>query len=526
MTTVLEFLAEQPLLVLFVLVGLGAVVGRVSVRGVALGAVAVLFSAIALTAVGTQYGVSLEISETVGFLGLALFAFVTGITSGPNFFHAIKTAYPLMIAVALVLALGALTAVGVGRLLGLDAEVVAGTFAGALTNTPALAAAGGTPAATVGYAVAYVFGVLGMLGVVMLALRQGGADGDTPSPVIDANVRVEREDGVTVAELRRRHGGQLTFSRIRRTETGPAEPVGPQTMLHVGDVVTVVGSIPAIEQLTAELGHRSSHDLTVDRSHLDFRRMTVSDPALAGRSIGELRMEQRFEATIARVRRGDVDMVGVPELVLQQGDRVRVVAPKQRMAEVTTFMGDSARGLSDINPAALGLGIVLGILIGELPIPLPGGDTFVIGIAAGTLIVGLVMGRIGRIGPVVTTMPHTAAMVLSELGLLVFLAYAGTRAGSLFVEAFTSGDWLAILALGAAITLVVGLGLYAVMRGVFKTGGTRLSGLLGGTQTQPALLAFANGRTGHDPRVALGYALAYPTAMVTKILLAQILGGR
>lgn len=525
MQTILEVLAEQPLLLLALVLGAGSVLGRVKVRGVSLGAAAVLFTAIAVTALGVQNGIGLTIPETVGSLGLALFAFVTGITSGPNFFHALRTAYPLVLAVAVILVVGAGTAVAVGAALGLDGQVVAGTFAGALTNTPALAAAGGTPEATVGYAVAYLFGVVGMLAVSAAALRHRHADRDTPSPVVDVSLRVERTDSPTVAELRERHGGRVMFSRIRREEVGPAEPVDAGTVLRAGDVVTVVGPAAVVTELTTELGHVSSHDLTADRRHLDFRRMTVSAPRLAGRTVAELGLESRFHATVARVRRGDVDMVATPDMVLQLGDRVRVVAPRARMEDVTTFFGDSARGLSDINPAALGLGLFLGLLLGELPIPVPGGGTFAIGAAAGTLVVGLVMGRVGRIGPVVTALPYTASMVLSELGLLVFLAYAGTKAGSLILTAFASGEWLRILALGGAVTLVVALGTYVVMRRVFRVGGTRLSGILGGTQTQPAVLAFANGRTGHDPRVALGYALVYPTAMVVKILLAQVLGG-
>ena len=135
------------------------------------------------------------------------------------------------------------------------------------------------------------------------------------------------------------------------------------------------------------------------------------------------------------------------------------------------------------------------------------------------------LGRVGRIGPVVTVMPYTAAQAMAELGLLVFLAQAGTRAGGQIGQAFTSGDWLRILALGVLVTATVACGLYLVMRHVLHVGGTRLSGVLGGAQTQPAVLAFANGRTSYDPRGALGYALVYPAAMITKIVLGRLLGG-
>lgn len=165
-----------------------------------------------------------------------------------------------------------------------------------------------------------------------------------------------------------------------------------------------------------------------------------------------------------------------------------------------------------------------GVLLGVVAFPVPG-RVFSIGSAAGTLVLGLVLGRVGRIGPLVTAMPYTSAQAIGEFGMLVFLAQAGTRAGSQISGAFSSGEWLRILLLGVVVTTLVGGGLFVVMRRVFRIGGTQLSGLMGGAQTQPAVLAFANARTNSDSRVALGYALVYPAAMIAKILLGQVLGG-
>jgi putative transport protein len=522
---VFEVLAAQPVLVTFLLVGLGAVVGRVRVGGVSLGAVAVLFAAIAVTAWSVAVDAVIAIPPAIGDIGLVVFAFATGLVAGPGFFNALRSAYPLMLAVTVILILAATAGFFVGTWMGIPPVTIAGTFAGALTNTPALAATGGSAEATVGYASTYVFGIIAAMAAVALAVRNSASDTDAPSPIVDKQVHVDTSDPLTAADVMRRHGNRVTLGRIVHPDDRPAEATGPDTPLEPGDVVNVIGPQDEVDEVAAELGHTSLIDITRDRSRLDYRRIILSDPRLAGRTIAQLDLLGRFEASIVRVRRGDVEFVGSPDFVLHLGDRLRVVGPTDTMAAVTAHLGDSERGMADINPAALGLGIVLGILLGMIQIPLPGGGTFGLGIAAGTLVVGLVMGRIGRIGPVITSLPNTAANVLAEYGLLVFLAFAGTKAGSLIIEAITSGAIVDLLLLGALMTVIAVAGVYLVVRHVFRTGGTRLSGVVGGAQTNPALLGFANSRTGYDIRVALGYSLVYPAAMVVKILIAQVLVG-
>jgi len=326
----------------------------------------------------------------------------------------------------------------------------------------------------------------------------------------------------TADELSKRHGRRVLFSRVLPKD-GEIEAVGPDTPLTPGSVVNVVGPSDAVQEVSDEIGHTAAVDIVGQRSELDFRRIILSNPRLAGRTIASLHLRERLGATIVRVRRGDVDFVATPDFVVLQGDRLRVVGPKRSMAAVSEFLGDSERGMADTNPVALGLGIALGLVIGAIRIPLPGGGYFGLGFAAGALVVGLIMGRIGRIGPLVTALPNTAANVLAELGLLIFLAFAGTKAGSLIVSAIVSGEIVTLLLIGAVVTLVAMLGTYLMLRHVFRLGGTRLSGAIAGAQTNPAILAFANSRTGHDVRVALGYSLVYPAAMVVKILLAQVL---
>ena len=513
METIFGVLHDQPVLFLFLLIGIGMAFGKVTVRGIGLGAAAVLFFAIVMAAWAQSYDIELRVTPQLGTLGLTLFTFAIGMNSGASFFHNLKTAIGPILTMVAFYGIAAALGLYVGKAMGMDVPLIAGTFAGAATNTPALAAAGeasGDPArATVGYSIAYLFGVIGMLAASMAALHYGRNDKDAPSPLSNRTIRVERDDHPFVGDIYEKLGEKVSFSRLRRGETGPITRPQMSDTLDQGDLVTVVGPRELVARAATELGHASSHSLMQDRTYLDFRRMTISNPKVSGRTVASLGLAKQFSASISRVRRGDVDMV----------------APTSKMAEITKFFGDSSHGLTDLNPISLGLGMALGIAIGELPILTPSGEYFSIGSAAGTLIVGLIFGRIGRIGPIATALPFTTCQVMAELGLLIFLAQAGAKAGGQILEAFTSGAWINIFILGAIITSTMAIGLYVTMRWVFRMGGTKLAGLLGGAQTQPAVLAFANGRTNADPRVALGYALVYPVAMVGKIVVAQVLGG-
>ena len=526
--TVLAFLARQDILLLFLLLGTGTIVGRVRLGGVELGAAAVLFLAMALSTLGESRGYHVVVPEAFGTLGLVLFTFSVGIMSGPAFFSSLRRGAGPILATVAVLIAAALVAVAGGRLLGLDSAVVAGSFAGALTNTPALAAAreaaGNEARPTIAYAVTYLFGVVGPLLATSLALRGRAADTDAPAPLVSRSVEVDTTDEPTVGDLERRYRHRIRFSRLQH---GPSEDdvqapdVGAK--LRRGDIVTVVGPIDLVDRLTGELGHPSTLSLEVSRGAVDFRRITLSDEDLAGHTIGELELMRRFGARVIRVRRGDVDALARDSFVLQPGDRLRIIAPRQQIPAVTAFLGDSERGLSDLHPIVLGTGMVLGLLLGSIVFPLPG-MSLSIGPAAGTLLVGLIFGRIGRVGPFLTTLPHTAGQTMADFGLLAFLAAAGTRAGTQLGTALASGDGPRILLLGTIITVTVSVGMFVVMRRVFRMGRTRLSGVLAGAHTQPAVLAFANGRTGYDSRVAHGYALVYPAALIAKILIAKVLG--
>lgn len=521
-----ELLAEHPLLLLAIVLFLGSLLGNVRVAGASLGPAAVLFVALGLTAWGVNYGVELEVPEILGNFGLILFTFMIGIISGPNFFGSLKRGWPVMLSTLGALIVAALVAGVGGRLLGLENPVIAGTFAGALTNTPALAAAGqaagGAELPAVGYSISYLWGVIGMMLAAAWALRRGEAAGSSAAPQLEqTTIRVDTQETLTIDDLLANYPETVSITRLKHKGARATVPA-PSEALLTGDLMSVVGPADALARLTSIIGHTSSVDIIGDRTSLDSNRVTLSTSKLAGHTVAELGLWDRFGAQVSRVRRGDVDMIPTHDLQLQMGDRLRVVGPRDKMRAIRAYLGDSERGFSDINPIGLALGLLIGVAIGMIPFPLPMGH-FTIGSAAGTLIVGLVFGRVGRVGPVPLSMSTAAAHSLSGLGMLVFLAYAGTRAGTLFADAVTSSIGWKIALLGFVITAVAALALLATARILHRTGWVQLSGQLGGAQTQPAVLAFANTRTNFDTRVALGYALVYPVAMVGKILLAQLL---
>jgi putative transport protein len=519
------FLAAQPVLLLALLVLIGSTVGSIRIAGAYLGPAAVLFAALALTAGAATQGVELQIPETLGNFGLVLFTYAVGVASGPSFFGSLRQGWPTILSSVGCLAGTALVGGVAGWALGLPAPVTAGAFAGALTNTPALAAAGqiagDAEAPALAYSITYLWGVIGLLLAAAWALKRPQAGEGAALQLERRTIRVDRSDGPTVAEALERYAGQVVFSRIGRGG-GDVVVATPARHLRQGDLVSVIGPEPQLDRVTAELGHVSGQDLTGDRSQLDYARVTLSRTALVGSRLVDLELNERFGAQVSRVRRGDVDLIAAPGLVVYSGDRLRVIAPRQQMKSVRSYLGDSERGFSDINPVGLALGLTVGVLLGLVHWPLPGGGLS-LGSAAGTLIAGLVCGRLGRIGPVVTSMATSAAHTLSSLGMLVFLAYAGTKAGAGFTAAVSSELGWRVALLGGLITSTAALALLAAGRWLHRTPWPQLAGQLGGAQTQPAVLAFANTRSNFDTRVGLGYALVYPAAMMAKIVLAQLL---
>jgi putative transport protein len=521
---VTHLLTQKPVILLFVVLAVGTAFGLVRVKRVSIGAAAVLFTALAFSAVDPK----LALPEVMGTLGLAIFAYCVGVTAGGSFFASLRRGLKPLLIVLLGLTGCAAIAAGVGRALGLDAGTAAGVFAGATTNTPALAAAverlDGAASPTVGYSISYLGGVLIMLSTAMVALRRKeppAAASDAPGSVTNLTIRVTRGDLPPLGELEQTSHGQVLFSRVKHG--GSVSLASDDLVPQPGDRVVAIGSPEALDDLTRRLGKVSTLPLHLERTAIDYRRIMLSARRHFGRTVAQLELGPRFGATATRVRRVDQDLLAEDDLVLQEGDRIRVAAPQGRMGEVAKYLGDSEHAASDINPLGFSTGLAIGLVLGALPIPVPGLGQFELGSAAGPLLVGLVLGRLGRTGPVVWSLPHQASETMNHLGLLIFLAYAGGRAGSAFVEAVRSPLGLKVLLLGLVVTTFHAVVLLALAGRLAGMSGPRLAGMIAGAQTQPAVLGYANDRTKHDQRVTLGYVLVYPLAMVVKIILAQVL---
>jgi putative transport protein len=531
----LQYFVDHPLLLLFAVLAVGFAAGRVRLwGGVSLGVAAVLFAGLAAGAIDPR----LQVPEIVQRFGLVLFVYTVGVASGPGFFASFRRRGLRDAAFAGgVLLFAALLVVAAKHAAGLNAARAAGLFAGGLTNTPALAAVlervRALPGAgeklladpVVAYSLSYPMGVLGVIVVMAVARRRWARELAASRRAVALEVRSVRvlEPGATtmpVAELVRRRGWRVLFARRRRGDE--VAIVRGDEPLAVGDLVTLVAERDDLARVVDEIGEPAEEQLELDRTDLDFRRVFVSEPALFGRTLGELGLLDRFGALVTRVRRGDVDLLPDGGTVLEPGDRVRVLAPRARMNEVAAFFGDSYRAIAEVDVLSFGLGCAAGLALGLVPVPLPGGGTFELGMAGGPLVAGLVFGALGRTGPLVWQQPYSANLTLRQIGLVLFLAGVGTRSGWVFARTFGEPGAWTLFAAGAVVTMATtAVALWAGRR-LLRARADVVLGMVSAIHTQPAALAFATDSAGDDGPNA-GWAAVFPFATIAKILLAQAL---
>ena len=544
MSSIIRFLESEPLLLLFIVSGLGYLLGQIKIKNISLGVAAVLFVGLAFGALSPN----MEIPTAIVELGLIIFVYTIGLSSGPGFFASFRgDGIRDNIFVLLMLVLAAAMSVVAAAIFGLKSTVTAGMFAGSLTNTPALASLLDTISKNappdqmslmltepvIGYSVAYPMGVIGMLIAVYAMQRVFKVDYVAEAKSLRQYNVVEKElytrtvlvsnpdmTGVPISELFRREAWEVVLTRLKRGEVQTLTT--GQTELAPGDLVSFVGTPEDVDKALAGLGILADEQLELDRHDYDFRRMFVSNPEIAGRSLADLNLPQTYSAIVTRVRRGDIDLLAHGSTILELGDRVRVVARREDMPGLAQLFGDSYRALSEINLVSLNLGLALGVLVGLIPIPLPGGVTISLGFAGGPLIVGLILGTMRRTGPIVWSIPYSANLTLRQIGLIMLLAGIGVRSGYTFVTNFTASGGVQVFISAAIITTTIALLTLFIGHRLLKIPYGLLTGILSGLGTQPATLGFALQQAGNElPN--LGYALAFPVATVSKIVIAQLL---
>lgn len=517
-----DVLSSYPLLAIMLVLALGAALGSIPFGPLKFGAAGALFVGLVFGALDPRLGEGLGLIQS---LGLALFVYTVGIAAGSTFFRDLKRQAPLLGLGVGVLVLAAAVAILVGGFFELSPGLVAGAFAGALTSTPALAAATsatGGPDAAIGYSIAYPVGViLAILAVSLVVGRKWPERHDSPSiagaGIQACSVLVERD--ARVREVPGWLDQDVKMSYLRRR--GVTRVISPGEPLEAGDEVLVVGAPDHVDRAVTFLGRRSESDLTDDRGNVDFKRFTLSNPELFGRTVAEINLPGKFGGIITRVRRGDLDMLAEDDLVLQPGDRLLAVVPAEEMSRAIRFFGDSERRISELDALSTAIGLILGLAVGLIQIPLPGGSVFSLGFAAGPLVVGMILGSLHRTGPFTWDLPQAANLTTRQLGLLLFLAAVGLANGDAFAaQAFTPLG-LAVAAVATAVLLVSAAAFIAAGR-LVGLSAQRTAGGFAGFVGQPAILTYAMDRTS-DERVESGYAALFALGIIVKILLVQVI---
>ncbi|WP_448852329.1 aspartate:alanine exchanger family transporter [Corynebacterium sp. 335C] len=534
----MQILVDNHLLALLVIMGIGIALGQIRIGGFKLGVAAVLFVGLGFATVEPE----IELPPIIYIVGLALFVYTIGLESGPEFFRSLRSRgikHNLFGAGVLVL-LAVIAYVAIS-LMPVDHVEGAGTFTGALTNTPALAAvvdalpgliqdgerlneAAALP--VIGYSLAYPIGVLGVIASIAIMAKVFRVDheqeaidaGVAALPLHSRRVKVTEAGLPTVGAMAGVYGLDFSISRIEHS--GRLFVPEDSDTVEPGDIISVVGTEEQIDSAAARIGELLPGDPTSD-GRLDFRRIFVSSDRVCGVPLSVLH-KQIHGMVITRVRRGDIDMVASPDMKLELGDRVRVVAAPEHINQATRFFGDSYKRLSDVNLLPMVLGLLLGVLVGMIPIPIPGGVTLTLGSAGGPLVVALILGALGRTGPLVWPIPYSANLAFRQVGLALFLAGIGTTAGAGFRDALSDPSSLVVLGLAAIVAFASALITLIVGHKVLKIPFGQSAGILAGLQTHPAVLTYVNDLTKNE-LPGMGYTTVYPMAMIVKIILAQVL---
>ncbi|MFN3150347.1 putative transporter [Bremerella sp.] len=526
----------------------GMILGSLRLQGIGLGTSGVLF-------VGILVGNFSEPIDhhTLEFLkefGLVLFVFTIGLQLGPGFFASMRQmGLRLNLLAVAIVATGAIMAIGMGWLMGLDSAAVLGLFAGGTTNTPSLGAAQQTLAGlseitdeqlalpALAYAVSYPMAVVGIIGTILLlktiyridareeSARFASEQQTQAIPLVQRTLVIcnAQLDGKSIDSLRISPDNAVTISRIRKSGQSDVELAKGNTIVNQGDSILAVGTVDHLDKIEEFIGYASEEDLMTTPGRLTYHRVVITNSEVLGKTLGELALEQRFGVVATRLVRGDVELMAVDDLQTKFGDTLRLVGTEEDLNHVSQFLGNSVKALNETQFISFFAGIAFGIALGTMPIPVPGLPVPLrLSLAGGPLLVAILVGRLGKIGPLVWHIPLNANLAIRELGIALFFACVGLIAGPKFFDVVFSIRGVLWLVAGALITIVplMLVGLFA--RQVLRMNFVSIAGLIAGSMTDPPALAFASGIC-QSEYPAVTYAAVYPLTMVLRIMTVQIL---
>ena len=515
--------------VLFLIILIGFIIGRIKVKGISLDVSAVIFVALVFGHFGLLVPVDFQ------YLGLVLFIFTIGIQAGPGFFSSFKkNGRELALLASLLVASSSLITFLVYYFFGTDKSLCIGLLTGALTSTPGLAAAidtTGSPLASIGYGIGYPFGVIGVILFVsllprFLRINIKNAEADYKKEisvgypeVLKKNFLVENENvvGKSIGDLRIRFMTKAVVSRVMHDNLAITPDRG--TILYKGDIIKAVGTREALERVKLLIGPETEKEIPLSTGY-DVRSVLVTNKEVVNKTFGQLNILNTYNATVTRIRRSGIDISPSSSSRLQFGDKLIVACNKENMEQVSRIFGDDDKRLSDTDFFPIATGIILGILVGKLSINF-GSFSFSLGLTGGILLTALILGRTGKTGPIMWTMTGAANQLLRQFGLLFFLAAVGTSAGSSLVETFQQYGF-ELFIYGIVITLLPMILTTIIARYFLKMNLLTLLGTLTGSMTSTPGLAAVDSMTDTDAP-AVAYATVYPIAMVLLIVFVQIL---
>ena len=529
---------------------LGLWLGNLRFYGVGLGIGGVLFGGIAVGHFVGYFGVELDM-HTLQFIqefGLILFVYTIGIQVGPGFFSSLRTSgLKLNLFAGLLVLLGFVVVYLIHKIFNVPLPVILGTYSGAVTNTPSLGAGqqilnelGAQPAEMgvmgMGYAVAYPFGICGILLTMWLVrlvfkinierearhFEQQSGQNKRNLQTMNLAVRNPNLDGLMLQEIPSLEDGQVICSRLKRGEALMVPHA--TTRIQLNDLVHLVGEPEALKRVRLVIGEEVETSLSTQGTDLRVVRVVVTNEQVLSKTIQELDLKLKYDVVVSRLNRAGIELVPSNHSSLQFGDILNLVGRAEAIEAVANLVGNAQQKLQQVQMLPVFIGIGLGVVLGSVPFYIPGFPAALkLGLAGGPLVVALILSRIGSIGPLYWFMPPSANLALRELGIVLFLAVVGLKAGGNFVETLVQGDGVLWMGFGVAITLIPLCSVAVLARWLAGMNYLTLCGLLAGSMTDPPALAFANNMHPTSEASSLAYATVYPLVMFLRILSPQIL---